>query len=143
MSGHTKKHPTKEKTQTVYPRLYFDFGIEKHVYEGVPFEKVEHLHKLLKTFRNYETSPWRNSFKDILGEVGGEPAYQEAALVVKTCRIENKMTQVVLARFLEVEQGYVSKIEGAKIPIGKKIATRLSRIFNLSYTVFLSDLPKR
>ena len=52
-----------------------------------------------------------------------------------------KKTQKQLAQLLEVEQAYVSKIEGAKIPIGKRMAGRLGGVFKLSYKVFLSGLP--
>ena len=47
------------------------------------------------------------------------------------------MTQVELAKKLNITQGDLSKMEHGKRPIGKKMAKKLSVILNIGYRVFL------
>lgn len=152
MSEPMKKHPTKTKTQDVYSKLIFDFGDETHTYRFVPSEKLGPIKKLLDGLVQYEDKnaltldkknhkdSWRDLFKDVVSEVGGEVAYRESALAVRSCRKEMALSQKELASKLGIDQAYLSKIECAKIPVGKGIAKRLSKVFGIGYKVFLSDL---
>ena len=154
MSAHMKKHPIKSYSKDVYTKLYFDFGNEKHTFRFVPIDKLLPIKKLLNGLIQYEdktpsssqkkasSKTWKALFKNELEDIGGVEAYRESALSVRSSRKELKLSQKALATLLRVDQAYLSKIECAKIPVGKKMATRLSEIFNISYKVFLSELPK-
>ncbi|MFM8314892.1 MAG: helix-turn-helix transcriptional regulator, partial [Deltaproteobacteria bacterium] len=47
------------------------------------------------------------------------------------------LTQAQLADKLNIPQSNISQIETGKRSVGKNLAKRLSRIFNLDYRVFL------
>jgi ribosome-binding protein aMBF1 (putative translation factor) len=52
-------------------------------------------------------------------------------------RFREHLTQKVLAEKLGIKQGHVSEMEWGRRPIGKKMAHKLAKLFNISYRVFL------
>lgn len=57
--------------------------------------------------------------------------------VLRGFRLRDQMTQVVLAGRLGCPQPWISEMEGGARPIGKKMAERLSQVFNVDRRVFL------
>lgn len=64
-------------------------------------------------------------------------AHGKAGTVLKGFRAREEMTQQQLARRLGVTQGDVSAMEHGRRPIGKAMASRLAKVFNTEYRVFL------
>ena len=63
--------------------------------------------------------------------------YGKAGTVVKGFRSREEMTQQQLAKRLGVTQGDVSAMEHGRRPIGKLMASRLAKVFDTEYRVFL------
>lgn len=107
------------------------FGSSLRRYSHVPEAQIKPILILLK---DYEDSPvsWRESAEPRMKAAGGESAY-----MLKAAREMAGITQAALAKKLGMPQGNISQIESGKRPIGKKLAKRLAKIFNLGYRVFL------
>ena len=138
MSEHMKKPRTREsKKENLL--VFFETGGQAR-YIKVPLPVVKLIKEQLVPYKEEKSSwNWRDEFSDVLEEVGGKKEFQSASLAIRTLRKGKGMSQKELAKKISVEQGYVSKMEHAKIPIGKTVAKRLEKIFNIHYKVFLSD----
>lgn len=100
-------------------------------FTDVPSSKLKPILRSLKEYKE-EGIPWRELAKDRMRAAGGESAY-----MVKSARQSADMTQAELAKQLKMPQSNISQIETGNRPVGKKLAKRLSKIFNLDYRVFL------
>ncbi|MBI2339723.1 MAG: helix-turn-helix transcriptional regulator [Deltaproteobacteria bacterium] len=100
-------------------------------YTRVPAGRIK---PILIWLKHYEEKPvsWRELAGPRIKAAGGEAAY-----MLKAARKRAGMTQMQLAKSLEMPQGNISQIESGKRPIGKALAKRLAKIFNLDYRVFL------
>lgn len=63
--------------------------------------------------------------------------YGKVDSLIKGYRLKHKMSQKQLAEKIGIEQGDLSKIENGKRSVGKDIAQRLAKIFNVDYRSFL------
>lgn len=100
-------------------------------FTNVPLSKIKPLLVSLKEYSD-ETLPWREVAKSRIKTAGGESAY-----MVKTSREMAEMTQVELAKRLRMAQGNISQIETGKRAVGKNLAKKLAKIFDVDYRVFL------
>lgn len=100
-------------------------------FKDVPPSKLRPILGALKKYQE-ESIPWRELAKNRINDAGGESAY-----MVRTARMKAGMTQEELASKLKMPQSNVSQIETGTRPVGKGLAKRLSKIFNLDYRVFL------
>jgi ribosome-binding protein aMBF1 (putative translation factor) len=140
MSAHTKTHPTNsfnvrfsdksysftnlsKKNTKRFSRLLSDFAT------SLPQDKVE-----IKE----EGTPWREAFSDTLNALKGNTKYKEAAITLKGARLAASLSQVNLAKQINVQQSYVSKMENAMIPIGKVMAHRLGKALGRDPRLFLT-----
>lgn len=57
--------------------------------------------------------------------------------MVKSAREAAGLTQAKLAKKLNIPQSNISQIETGRRSVGKNLAKRLAKIFNLDYRVFL------
>ena len=80
---------------------------------------------------NKKRVPWREVFKKNIKKYG------EAALALSGSRHKEEMTQQELADKLGINQHHISEMENNKRPIGKAMAKKLAKIFNVDYRVFL------
>jgi hypothetical protein len=71
----------------------------------------------------------------VFPELGG--SRKRPGAVLRGFRLRDQMTQVVLAGRLGCPQPWISEMEGGARPIGKKMAERLSQVFNVDRRVFL------
>jgi transcriptional regulator with XRE-family HTH domain len=71
----------------------------------------------------------------VLPELGDSK--KRPGTVLRGFRLRDQMTQVVLAARLGCPQPWISQMEGGARPIGKKMAERLSQVFNVDRRVFL------
>ena len=98
----------------------------------LPKSKVKSVLSLLKDYKVEEkTVPWRKASKGLLDQ------YTEAGAMLKGARLREGLTQVELAKKLNVPQQHISEMEKGKRPIGKNTAKRLAEVFELDYRVFL------
>lgn len=88
-------------------------------------ESIRHVHEK----EGEKWVPWREAM-----EIDPEA---EAGMVLRGSRYKEGMTQKVLAEMLGILPHHVSEMEHGKRPIGKKLAHRLAKIFNINYRVFL------
>ncbi len=100
-------------------------------FSGVPSAKLKPIVSALKEYQE-ELIPWREAAKARIEGSGGEAAY-----MVKAAREGANLTQEDLAEKLHIPQSNISQIETGKRPIGKNLAKRLAKIFNLDYRLFL------
>ena len=100
-------------------------------FTDIPSSKLKPILRSLEGYKE-EGIPWRELAKDRIKAAGGESAY-----MVKTARQSADMTQAELAKRLKMPQSNISQIETGDRPVGKKLAKRLSKIFDLDYRVFL------
>ncbi len=101
------------------------------LFSGIPSSKLKPIAKALKEYRDDVTS-WRGAAKNRIAASGGEAAH-----MVKSAREGAGLTQAQLADKLEIPQSNISQIETGKRAVGKNLAKRLAKIFNLDYRVFL------
>ena len=75
--------------------------------------------------------PWREVFRE------GIEKFSEAGLMLKGGRHKAGLTQKELAEKIGVKTHHISEMERGKRPIGKNMAHRLAKIFDVDYRVFL------
>lgn len=63
--------------------------------------------------------------------------YGEAGVALRGLRAREGLTQKELATRIKVSQHHISEMENKKRVIGREIAQRLQKEFNVSYKVFL------
>ena len=97
----------------------------------VPVDKVKGLVILLDDYRSEEYVTGDEAFKDL------DEKYTRAGAVLQGARHKEELTQVELAKKLNITQADLSKMEHGKRTIGKKMAKKLSAILNIDYRVFL------
>lgn len=87
---------------------------------------------IMKKFRADEKVHSINDvFEDILDEHG------EAAALLKGLRHREGLTQMEFAKKIVVTQANLSAMENGKRAIGKDIAKRIAKIFDVDYRYFL------
>ena len=122
MSAPMKKRPTEIQIKLEGRVLLF---------RGVPSSKLKPIVGALKAYQD-ETISWRELAKERIRNAGGESSY-----MVKSAREGAGLTQIQLAQKLRVPQSNISQIETGNRSVGKKLARRLAKIFDLDYRVFL------
>jgi len=77
-----------------------------------------------------DSIPWRECFP----EYGPE---DYPAVAIRGLRYRDGLTQRDLAERIGVPQRHISEMENRKRPIGKAMAKRLAKAFNVGYRIFL------
>jgi len=114
------------------------------VYFNVPMQLIDKVYETLKPLKSQivETpsdDPWESSFKDIRDNINGEEIYKNSAITIRGARNREGLSQTALANSLGINRTNLSLLENAKRPVGKKLAQKLAKVFNIHYKVFLSD----
>lgn len=78
-----------------------------------------------------DTVDWREAFK---GDLATTP---EGAIALRGLRYRERLTQAQLARYIGVLCTYIDAMENGRVVINEDMATRLSKIFNVDYRMFL------
>lgn len=63
--------------------------------------------------------------------------FSESGVMLRGCRYKKKLTQVALAKAIDISQNHISEMENGKRPIGKAMAKRFADFFKTDYRVFL------
>jgi DNA-binding XRE family transcriptional regulator len=66
-----------------------------------------------------------------------EKKYTKAGVLLRGTRHREGLTQVEMAKKINVTQADLSKMESGKRPIGKVIAKRIAKLFGVDYRYFL------
>jgi ribosome-binding protein aMBF1 (putative translation factor) len=74
---------------------------------------------------------WREAFQE------GIEKFSEIGLMLKGGRHKAGLTQKALAEQIGVKPHHISEMEQGKRPIGKNMAHRLAKVFDIDYRVFL------
>lgn len=74
---------------------------------------------------------WREAFQE------GIEKFSEIGLMLRGGRHKAGLTQRALADQIGVKPHHISEMEHGKRPIGKNMAQRLAKIFDIDYRVFL------
>jgi len=147
MLGHTKKRLIKGQPEKV-SNLQFIVDEKEYYFTNVPTVKIQSILSTLSQEKSYDetAASYSDEFITVdelmqpdLESIGGIEEYRSSAHMVKSARTGNEMTQVQLSESLAMDQRNLSQIENAKRPVGKKLAQKLAKVFNLNYKVFLSD----
>ena len=140
MSEHMKKHLIKDQND-----LQIRVNNIQYEFKDIPISKLKGLDSFIGKLRPYKKEEasisWRDSpaIKSLLAEAGKNEALQVGAVALKGMREGEGYSQKKLAELISRDQGVISKMERCKVPIGKTIAKRFEKIFNVSYKIFLSD----
>lgn len=78
-----------------------------------------------------DSIPWREASQDLIKK------YTETGMLIRGGRHKAGLTQKELAQKIGVLPHHISEMEHGKRPIGKKMAQKLGKIFNVDYRVFL------
>ncbi len=97
----------------------------------LPRGRARAVLKLVRELASDELVPAEEVFKDL------HKKYGRPGSVLRGLRAREGLTQVELAEKVGVPQTDISQIENGKRPIGKKMAERLSKVFDTDYRVFL------
>lgn len=85
----------------------------------------------LNPLEHNESISWREVFREGIEELS------EIGLMLRGGRHKAGLTQKILAEKIGVKTHHISEMEHGKRPIGKKMAQKLAKIFNVDYRVFL------
>jgi len=118
MSALTKKHHTNQVAKVSWHGGLY----------AVPVEVMEH-YKVEQDNKSYVAVD--DLFGDLI-EDSGEPG-----VLLKGLRYREGLTQVELAKQLNISQANLSAMEHGRRAIGKELAKRISDIFSLDYRLFL------
>ncbi len=118
MLVHTKKPSTEGRCMLrfVGPATHVNSACE--AMKKLGFEQIE------------ETMPWRKAF----------PQWGDTELpgvVLAGARHKERLTQVQLAKLVNIPQRHISEMENGKRPIGKERAKKLARVLDMSYKTLL------
>ncbi|MFA6527036.1 MAG: helix-turn-helix domain-containing protein [Candidatus Babeliales bacterium] len=128
MLAHTKKPLIKDSIEIIVP------GTPKRKFV-IPRRMSPQLLKFLTSIQVNENDdeliPADEVFKDL------DQKYGKVGVTIRGFRFRDEMTQVELAKKLNIRQSHVSQMEHGKRVIGKKLAQKLAKLFNTHYQLFL------
>lgn len=134
MSEHTKKPLTKNKAK--YPNLKFVYGTMSHKFDNVPTEKIESILKILNDTSDSISA--QSLIDNEINQIPGDSLYKEVGFHLKNLRYRDNLSQNALSKLTGIEQSSISSIENGKRPVGKKIAQKLAKVFEVNYRIFLT-----
>ncbi len=106
-----------------------------HIKSGKPHTRTRHTKKSVKSAPKKKTERKSYRFEEVFKkdlEKNGE-----AGVALWGLRAREGLTQKELAKRIKVSQHHISEMENKKRVIGRDIAQRLEKEFNVSYKVFL------
>jgi DNA-binding XRE family transcriptional regulator len=108
-------------------------GAKPHLYE-VPKKAAQEILTLAHNASSDEDEQWV-PIENVLPKI--DDPIKGPATALRGARHRDGLTQVELAKKLGVTQANLASMEAGRRPISKKMAEKLSRVFNMSYRVFL------
>ena len=81
--------------------------------------------------KKQKTVTWRQSFKKQIAK------HSEGGLALRGCRYKADISQKKLADEIGISQHHISEMETGKRQIGKVMAHRFAKFFDVDYRIFL------
>ncbi|WP_158615009.1 helix-turn-helix domain-containing protein [Legionella septentrionalis] len=91
--------------------------------------------KIIEKYKVKEGDKSHSSIEDIFGDLINE--YGEPGLLLKGLRHREGLSQIELAKILNITQTNLSAMENGRRAIGKELAKRISEKFEIDYRIFL------
>lgn len=127
MSAHTKEHHTNIKPSSNV--LYvLDHNLLYAIPKSVAKKYIVETKKPVEQKSNISAD---ELFKET------DQKYGEAGALLRGLRSRENLSQVEFAKKIKVTQANLSKMENGTRPIGKIIAMRIAKTFNVNYKYFL------
>lgn len=127
MSAHTKKHHTNIKSSTNV--LYI---LDQNLLYAIPRSVAK---KYIIETKNPIESKDNISADALFKET--DQKYGEASALLRGLRARENLSQVEFAKRIKVTQANLSKMENGKRSIGKIIAKRIAKAFDVNYKYFI------
>lgn len=131
MSEHMKKPPIKAHTHgatLIVSYHHKTFAIPKKIADLYIVEETKK--KKPKTTKRKE-----ENLKSLFSNL--ENQYTKAGILLKGLRLRENMSQVEFAKKIKVTQANLSNMENGKRSIGKIVAKRIEKVFEINYRYFL------
>ena len=128
MSGRTRKLHTNNLIEVI-------IHDEADMKFAIPRSEAPKILKMLKPFQVDEDDNELVSADKVFADL--DKKYGKVGVTIRGLRHRDGMTQVELAKKLDIKQSHVSQMEHGKRVIGKKMAQKLAKIFNTNYRLFL------
>jgi DNA-binding XRE family transcriptional regulator len=119
MSAHTRKHPTKHSNHII--RMY---------HAGAIYQIPK---KIADKYRIDNEKPV--IAEDVFAAINQK--FTKPGALLRGIRIRENLTQVEMARKIRVTQSDISQMENGTRSIGRKIAQRIEKLFDVEYRSFL------
>lgn len=122
MSVHTRKHPTRESK---------DFINMRHAGVNYQFPK-----QIAEKYRvNNDKDSKSVSSDEVFADLNKK--YTRPGVLLRGIRAREDLTQIEMAKKIKVTQSDISQMENGTRAIGRKIAKRIEKLFDVSYRSFL------
>jgi DNA-binding XRE family transcriptional regulator len=89
-----------------------------------------------KVAERYRVDDESVSVEDVFKDIND--AYSKPGALLRGIRVREGLTQVKLAKLLKVTQSDISQMENGTRSIGRNIAMRIEKLFDVNYRSFLS-----
>lgn len=119
MSEHTRKHPTRH-----------DKDIILIDHEGMAYQFPK---KIAEKYRIDDDKPI--SAEDVFANVNRK--YTKPGALLRGLRVRESLTQAEMAKKIKVTQSDISQMENGTRSIGRKVAKRIEKLFEVNYRSFL------
>ena len=114
-----------------HTELQVNMGGHLYLFKNVPASKLKPIISSLDEYKD-EAIDWREVARDRIKSSGGETAH-----MVRSARRAAGLTQVELAKKLGMPQANLSQVETGNRSVGKALAKKMAKVFDLDYRVFL------
>ena len=119
MSAHTRKHHTRQNN---------DIILIHHAGVAYQFPK-----KVAEKYRVADDKPI--SADEVFANINKK--YTKPGALLRGIRIREDLTQIEMAKKIKVTQSDISQMENGARSIGRKIAQRIEKLFDVDYRSFL------
>lgn len=128
MSAHMKKHHTNLKKPSAIILYVMDHGLLYAIPKSVAKKYIVETKKPIEHKGNISAD---ELFKET------DQKHSEAGALLRGLRARENLSQVEFAKRIKVTQANLSKMENGTRPIGKIIAMRIAKAFDVNYKYFL------
>lgn len=131
MSGHMRKHPTKE--DAIY-KVVVEMPDKKKKLSFVPAKYLPKLEEFLEKYGHPEKSMrWEEVAFSRIKKFG------RAGIALRGARYREGFSQKELAKRSGVSQENISRMENGRRPIGEKVAKKLAKVLKLDFKLLIES----
>lgn len=131
MSGHMRKHPTKELNT-------INILLSDHYRYSIPFDRMKDLAYLLENIKYVKKLEPEEEWITIEElAVQDLEDFTKPGVALSGARHKEGLTQMELAKLMGIRQENLSKMENGKRVISLSMAKRFAKVLKVDYRVFL------